>query len=237
MHHSSDTTGYTSQGSTTGFGAGSQDGGGFSGADGGFGGSGMMGDGGHHGGHGHDDGGSAGLGGSAIDGLTLSGSTAADVLTGADTGDMLSGMGGNDTLDGGAGNDTLSGGCGDDVLTGGAGSDVFCIDLGSLTDTGAANSTVATVNAQASCGIDTIADFTSGADQLAFHVHGAADGTLSSTAFALATDTATADTRFIYDSSTGALSFDADGSGAGEAVQIAVLSGAPSLSASDIHLI
>ena len=41
---------------------------------------------------------------------------------------------------------------------------------------------------------------------------------------------------FLYDSSTGALSFDADGNGAGAAVQLALLSTKPAIIAGDIVL-
>ena len=72
-----------------------------------------------------------------INGLTLTGTAATDILTGnADNdrldghggGDRLDGRGGDDILNGGPGSDTLHGGAGDDVLTGGAGFDFFYID-------------------------------------------------------------------------------------------------------------
>jgi Ca2+-binding RTX toxin-like protein len=56
-------------------------------------------------------------------GLTLNGSSAADILTGASGGDSLYGGAGNDTLYGGAGNDLLQGGAGNDLIYGGAGID------------------------------------------------------------------------------------------------------------------
>ena len=46
-----------------------------------------------------------------------------------------------------------------------------------------------------------------------------------------------ADDRILYDASTGKLYFDADGSGAGAAVQFAILSGSPALNASDFTVI
>ena len=58
-----------------------------------------------------------------IDGLTLTGTSKADILTGGVAEDTISGFGGNDTLNGGGGSDTIDGGDGNDVLTGGAGAD------------------------------------------------------------------------------------------------------------------
>lgn len=58
-------------------------------------------------------------------GLTLTGTSRADVLTGGVAGDTLSGLGGNDQLNGGAGDDRLLGGAGRDLLTGGEGADRF----------------------------------------------------------------------------------------------------------------
>jgi serralysin len=75
-------------------------------------------------------------------GLTLTGTSANNILTGGALADIISGLGGADTLngnggadilDGGTGNDKLYGGDGDDVLIGGSGSDT--LDGGAGTDT------------------------------------------------------------------------------------------------------
>ena len=47
----------------------------------------------------------------------------------------------------------------------------------------------------------------------------------------------TADQHLVYDPTTGILYYDADGSGAGAAVQIALISGRPALSADDFVLV
>ena len=63
------------------------------------------------------------------------------------------------------------------------------------------------------------------------------EGVLASDAFATQLDVADAEDRFYYNTATGALYFDADGTGASAAVQIATLAGAPVLSADDFLII
>ena len=70
-----------------------------------------------------------------VENLTLTGTAQngtgnalANVLTGNASNNTLSGLAGNDTLDGGAGNDDLNGGTGIDALTGGTGADTFRFD-------------------------------------------------------------------------------------------------------------
>jgi Ca2+-binding RTX toxin-like protein len=152
---------------------------------------------------------------------TLVGGTGFDSLTGGIGADSLDGGFGNDRLNGGAGNDRLIGGVGADTLTGGAGADVFVLNQVK--------------------GVDHITDFTSGSDQIrlskaAYAMLGTA-GALSSTAF-YAADGANkghdADDRVIYNTKTGALYYDADGSGTGKAIQIAVLDSHPTLAYTDV---
>ncbi|VIO77545.1 hypothetical protein [Bradyrhizobium ivorense] len=110
---------------------------------------------------------------------------------------------------GNAGNDLINGLAGNDTLTGGAGADLFVFN----TALGANN-------------VDTITDFTSGTDRLVLdHAIFSAIGTgpLADAAFASSLAAETASTRFVYNASTGAVFYDADGSGAGAAVQFATL--------------
>jgi len=58
-------------------------------------------------------------------------------------------------------------------------------------------------------------------------------GALAAGAFRTGAAAQDADDRILYNSATGALSFDADGNGAGAAVQFAALQAGLSLSASD----
>ena len=62
-------------------------------------------------------------------------------------------------------------------------------------------------------------------------------GALAPGAFVIGTAAGDADDRIIYNSTTGQLYFDADGSGAGAAVLFAILQGAPAITASDFTVI
>jgi Ca2+-binding RTX toxin-like protein len=111
---------------------------------------------------------------------------------------------------GGSGNDTLDGGLGNDQLFGGAGADAFVFK----STLGAAN-------------IDTIRDFDAAADVI--HLENAVfaalttTGTLSASAFTYGTAAADASDRIIFNSNTGALIYDRDGTGSAAAVQFATL--------------
>lgn len=145
-----------------------------------------------------------------ISALSFSGNALANTITGSNGNDLLSGLDGNDTLNGGAGNDVLKGGAGNDVLAGGAGLDVFVFDA-----------------ARAVAGIDTIQSYTVADDsiQLARSAFGGlAAGTLAASAFVIGAAAADASDRIIYDSTTGGLFFDPDGTGAQAKLQFATLS-------------
>jgi Ca2+-binding RTX toxin-like protein len=165
-------------------------------------------------------------GGSGVDTLlnidNLAGSTFNDSLTGNSDANNLNAGAGNDLLSGGLGNDTLTGGLGNDTLFVGLGSDIVRFDA--LLD--------ATTNR------DTISDFNVTDDTIqlenAVFTTLATLGTLAAGSFRAGagfTSAADANDYLIYNSSSGALYYDADGNGAGAAaVQFAVLTGAPVLS-------
>ncbi|HYD71486.1 beta strand repeat-containing protein [Azospirillum sp.] len=160
-----------------------------------------------------------------------------DVLYGNLGGDALYGNLGADTVFGGQGNDALFGGQGDDALHGNLGDDT--LDGGAGTDTlgGGEGADVFRVNAPAGGG-DVITDFQAGVDRIAVlspNFGNLAAGTLSARNFALDV-AADGDDLFVFNTRTGALSFDADGSGAAAAVTIAVLN-VRTLSASDILIL
>ncbi|WP_029009048.1 Ig-like domain-containing protein [Azospirillum halopraeferens] len=137
---------------------------------------------------------------------TLFGGQDGDVLYGQLGGDVLYGQMGDDTLFGGQGNDVLFGGEGRDVLYGGLGADTFGFE--STLDGG-----------------DVIGDFEAGVDRIAVvgpNFGSIPAGTLPAAHFAL-DNPASANATFVFDTRTGVLSFDADGSGAGAAVTIATL--------------
>jgi VCBS repeat-containing protein len=139
-----------------------------------------------------------------------------DTVFGQNGVDRLFGQDGNDRLDGGSGNDLLNGGLGNDLLTGSAGSDIFQF----------------TTAPNATSNFDTITDFQSGSDVIQLENNGAGlFNALSSTGPLLANQldligdgvAATPNTRISYDSTTGMLSYDADGSGSGVSIQFAML--------------
>ena len=127
---------------------------------------------------------------------------------------------GNDSVNGAAGNDTLQGQGGEDVLDGGLGLDSL---LGGLGNDQFRFSTVL----NAATNLDTISDFASGQDKIGLNaaIFGGVDAaSLASGAFfALGSTASQADDRVVYDQTTGALYYDADGSGAGAAVQFALI--------------
>lgn len=152
---------------------------------------------------------------------SLTGGVGEDSLAGGDGNDTVLGGDAIDTLDGGIGNDRLDGGLGSDSLTGSGGLDIFVFNA-------APNGT----------DIDTVTDFSSVddlvlLDKTVFNaLSGLATGPLGADRFFTdstfvnvdtAGDAVTGANDFLkYESSTGKLYYDADGDGAGAAVQIAV---------------
>ncbi|MGB3495598.1 MAG: calcium-binding protein, partial [Elainellaceae cyanobacterium] len=132
----------------------------------------------------------------------------------------INGLSGDDVLRGEEGDDTLIGGLGNDTLVGGAGADSFQFT-------------------EFEAGVDTLRDF-SGAegDRLLIPQSGFGGdlslGLLTEEQFTLGSAASRESDRLIYDSSTGGLFYDADGTGVASQQKIAQLSGSPSLSASDI---
>lgn len=171
--------------------------------------------------------------GANIERLTLTGNAnidgtgndLANNITGNDGDNILTGNSGNDYIYGQAGNDTLIGGLGNDILNGGVGNDNFRFN--------ASNE-----------GIDRIQDFVANEDKIEISASGFGGGlsigTLNATAFISGVGvTAATDNlqRFIYNTSNGALFFDADGNGSGLSVRIATLTSQPLLSNTDINVI
>jgi Ca2+-binding RTX toxin-like protein len=159
----------------------------------------------------------------------INGTEAADTLNGSDGNDTIFGLAGNDTISGGTGNDTIYGGAGVDVLFGGAGADVFGFN-------------------NPNEGIDKINDFVVSEDRIAISRAGfggdsvfgstsVAGGVLDPTRFFLGTSATTASQRFIYNSNSGGLFFDADGSGSGAQVRIAQLVGNPALTSASFSVV
>lgn len=136
------------------------------------------------------------------------------------------GIPGQDTLRGGAGSDLLDGGLAADTLIGGAGEDSFRFS----TALGGGN-------------VDRIADFDV-ADDLIVLAGDIFDGigALGALAFGAFHSSSTgaaqdAGDRILYDRDDGILSYDADGSGRGQAVAFARLDANLGLSAEDFHVV
>ena len=155
-----------------------------------------------------------------LNGLSITGNAGANSLTSTGYDDTLDGGMGNDTMVGGAGNDTLLGGGGNDRVTGGTGADVFVFNTAP----------------NAASNLDTITDFTSGTDRInlaksVMAALGAVNSALSDDAFWQGAGVVKGNDvsdRIVYNTSTGALYYDADGSGSGAAVQLAQLGTAAS---------
>ncbi|MEW6133759.1 MAG: nidogen-like domain-containing protein [Pseudomonadota bacterium] len=156
-----------------------------------------------------------------VEKLTLTGTAAANgtgnglnnVLIGNAAANKLSGVGGADTLNGGGGNDTLLGGTGKDTLTGGAGKDYFVFNT-------ALNATT---------NVDTIKDFSAVADTIrlenSIFTKLVATGALGAGNYreSLTGNAVDANDFILYETDTGKLYYDADGSGAGAKVQFATV--------------
>ncbi len=148
-----------------------------------------------------------------------------NVLYGKAGNDALTGWEGDDFLLGGIGNDTLFGSDGNDTLRGGVGADRF--DFYDPTD-----------------GVDRIVDFSVAYDTIGISVlfenYGFGNAGLTIGAvitadqFRIGAAAADASDRFIYNSSTGGLFFDVDGTGLAQQVQIATLSTGLGLTNADI---
>jgi Ca2+-binding RTX toxin-like protein len=168
------------------------------------------------------------------------GNTLNNAITGSTANNCLNGGDGNDTLMGGDGNDTLIGGFGTDSLNGGAGNDILVGGFGNDTLIGSAGADSFTL-CSPSTGVDTIADFSGQqGDKLIVSASRFGGelvaGMLSSEQFTLGSAATNASDRFIYNASTGALCFDADGTGAMGQVQFATLSPGLNLSSNNIFV-
>ncbi len=142
---------------------------------------------------------------------TLTGNGGANAMNGGGGNDRLAGGGGNDRLNGGAGNDTMAGGAGKDTLTGGTGADQFVFNT-----------------APGTSSVDRITDYNVVADTIQLEnavFTGLRGGTLAAAAFVKNTSGNAADARdrIIYESDTGKLYFDKDGTGSAAKVHFATL--------------
>ncbi|MCB8820419.1 calcium-binding protein [Microvirga rosea] len=168
--------------------------------------------------------------------LVLIGTPRKDALVGKAGDDIIKGLGNNDALWGAGGNDRLWGGLGNDVMVGGQGQDVFAFN----TKLAKSNKTNKKTN------LDKIADFnvkddTIWLDNAVFKKLGkgteASPGKLNKAFFSIGDHAKTAKNTLFYDKNKGALFYDADGSGAKEAIQIASLAKKLKMTADDFKII
>ncbi|WP_020654612.1 calcium-binding protein [Massilia niastensis] len=140
----------------------------------------------------------------------------------------LSGTGNalNNGIAGNAGANVLNGLAGNDTLTGGAGKDIFVF------------------NTALAKNIDRITDFSAADDTIRlenaiFTKLATANVALAAANFAANTAGKAVDSNdfIVYDTDSGALYYDADGNGAGLAVQFATLTGNPAISAADFFIV
>jgi Ca2+-binding RTX toxin-like protein len=141
----------------------------------------------------------------------LTGSAYADSLTGDASNNALAGGAGNDSLSGGAGLDILAGELGKDTLSGGLGADKFLFNV-----------------LETTANRDTITDFlVAETDKIQFSktvfAGFATTGAVSTAMLAIDGAAQTTSTRLIYNNTSGILSYDADGSGAGQAIEVALI--------------
>ena len=152
----------------------------------------------------------------------LNGGAGNDSLVGGLGADDLDGGDGNDDLNGDVGNDMLAGGAGKDILTGGAGSDNFQFNFsGNLNKKDA----------------DKITDFTHGLDHIQLSAASftqLSNGVLSEN-IVIGSKALDANDYLIFNK--GVLSYDADGSGVGKAVAIAILAGITTIDVSDFSVV
>ncbi len=129
-------------------------------------------------------------------------------------GNAIFGGSGDDQLNGAGGDDVIIGGSGADLLQGGTGADQFRYGGGET-------------------GFDRILDFQAGTDKIALSNSGFAHTATIAFIATGAPVSTSANSTFLYDVNTGIISYDADGNGAGAAVQLAQLNTGLSLTVSD----
>ena len=166
---------------------------------------------------------------------TLKGDAGNDRLYGGTHNDLLYGGSGRDIIKGEKGNDRIWGGLHNDTLSGGAGKDIFVFDtkLGTATTDRKVN-------------LDTITDFsvpydTIWLDNAIFKKLGkgslSSPKKLNSKFFVIGDKAKDKDDYLIYNSKTGYLSYDADGSGTGKAVEFARLKPGLKLTYADFYVV
>jgi Ca2+-binding RTX toxin-like protein len=169
------------------------------------------------------------------------GTSGADVLSGTAQGELISGLGQNDIIRGFSGGDTVYGGTGADLIAGDRGSDLIFggggddrisggLESDTMTGGLGADTFVFDATPNRISNVDSIEDFASGIDKIQLALAAmpglGSAGALSVDAFRSgprATQGLDANDRIVYNTVTGDLYYDADGSGDIKSVKIAEL--------------
>jgi Ca2+-binding RTX toxin-like protein len=177
--------------------------------------------------------------------LTGFGNNGGNLIQGNSGNNLLDGKGGSDLLRGGAGNDRLFGGAGHDVLDGGTGDDQLWGGTGHDRLTGGAGNDQFVFYAPlaAATNVDELTDFQPGADRIvlsraifsALPLGGLQVGALRSGAGV--TSASALEHRILYNTTTGDLFYDPDGTGAAAPIHFATLTTKPALTAADFEVI
>ncbi len=153
--------------------------------------------------------------------------TQASGLTGNSGDNGLTGNAGKNTLVGAVGRDSLFGGLGDDLLNGGTGNDVLEGGKGKDNLTGGTGNDIFLFNSALKANVDKIIDFKPADDTIELEnqifTKLTVTGVLNTRNFVIAATAADSNDYLVYNKANGALFYDADGNGTGDAVQIALL--------------
>ena len=191
---------------------------------------------------------------------TITSGTGDDIIIGGAGNDTITAGAGNDTIMGGADDDTITAGAGNDIITSGGGADTVTPGTGldTIVYTDVANEardiitnfTTIADGAAFGAGTDALqfsgADLASVAGFVAYSAGGvsldidgdAAGSVLVAFVSGAGTQSATAaQAAFLFNETTGDLSFDADGTGDGAAIVIATLTGVTDLATADFTFI
>jgi len=158
------------------------------------------------------------------------GGTGNDKITAGDGSNFVVAWEGNDTITTGAGGDEIYGGAGNDKITAGAGDDFIVSGSGADKVSGGLGGDYFIFNNLAVGGFDTISDFSAAEDTLLFDtsVFTALAGGITADNLCFGAAAQDANDYMVFNAKGGKLYYDADGSGSGSAVQIAILKGSVS---------